>query len=270
MQTEKMPKKSKTPSVKRRIADQEQPAVKRSKEEQSDTSPLCFQSPATLFESLIQPMGTDRFFSEYWEKKPLHLQRSDPGTASYYQSLFQLCDLQSLCSQGLEYYRDINVVRCVNGKKKLLNKEGRVKHSVLNKIMSQNKATVQYHQPQRFKVSVMALLPLDQFAFMVHPPVSFLCMQCVWCAADTWPAVMSSCCLHSCVGALASGPHTSPVHETEDVSMAEHCSQTRVWMFHVHISLRPSHFLFTKQFHFLPSTFVSSFQHPPPHVRLNQ
>ncbi|XP_063344018.1 ribosomal oxygenase 2 isoform X3 [Pelmatolapia mariae] len=146
-----MPKKSKTPSVKRRIADQEQPAVKRSKEEQSDTSPLCFQSPATLFESLIQPMGTDQFFSEYWEKKPLHLQRSDPGTASYYQSLFQLCDLQSLCSQGLEYYRDINVVRCVNGKKKLLNKEGRVKHSVLNKIISQNKATVQYHQPQRFK-----------------------------------------------------------------------------------------------------------------------
>lgn len=172
----KMPKKSKTPSVKRRIADQEQPAVKRSKEEQSHTSPLCFQSPATLFESLIQPMGTDQFFSEYWEKKPLHLQRSDPGTASYYQSLFQLCDLQSLCSQGLEYYRDINVVRCVNGKKKLLNKEGRVKHSVLNKIMSQNKATVQYHQPQRFKVSIMALLPLDQFALMVHPPVSFLCM----------------------------------------------------------------------------------------------
>ncbi|CAI5644546.1 unnamed protein product [Oreochromis niloticus] len=147
----KMPKKSKTPSVKRRSADQEQPAVKRSKEEQSDTSTLCFQSPATLFESLIQPMGTDQFFSEYWEKKPLHLQRSDPGTALYYQSLFQLCDLQSLCSQGLEYYRDINVVRCVNGKKKLLNKEGRVKHSVLNKIMSQNKATVQYHQPQRFK-----------------------------------------------------------------------------------------------------------------------
>uniref|UniRef100_A0A3P9D9Y4 Bifunctional lysine-specific demethylase and histidyl-hydroxylase n=1 Tax=Maylandia zebra TaxID=106582 RepID=A0A3P9D9Y4_9CICH len=138
--------------------DQEQPAVKRSKEEQSDTSPLCFQSPATLFESLIQPMGTDRFFSEYWEKKPLHLQRSDPGTASYYQSLFQLCDLQSLCSQGLEYYRDINVVRCVNGKKKLLNKEGRVKHSVLNKIMSQNKATVQYHQPQRFKVREAGVL----------------------------------------------------------------------------------------------------------------
>uniref|UniRef100_A0A3Q4GI17 Bifunctional lysine-specific demethylase and histidyl-hydroxylase n=1 Tax=Neolamprologus brichardi TaxID=32507 RepID=A0A3Q4GI17_NEOBR len=120
-----MPKKSKTQSVKRRTADREQPAVKRSREEQSDTSPLCFQSPDTLFESLIQPMATDRFFSEYWEKKPLHLQRSDPGTAAYYQSLFQLSDLQSLCSQGLEYYRDINVVRCVNGKKKLLNKEGR-------------------------------------------------------------------------------------------------------------------------------------------------
>ncbi|KAM7374928.1 hypothetical protein PAMP_007559 [Pampus punctatissimus] len=96
-------------------------------------------------------METEQFFREYWEKKPLHLRRSDHSTASYYQSLFQLSDLQSLCSQGLQYYRDINLVRCINGKKKVLNKEGQVKSSVLSKHLVQNKVTIQFHQPQRFK-----------------------------------------------------------------------------------------------------------------------
>ena len=156
-----MPKKSK---AKRRSSDDEQLPVKQSRVEPSDTpSPLCFDSPASLFQSLIQPLDTEQFFREYWEKKPLHLQRSDLVTASYYQSLFQVSDLQGLCSQGLEYYRDVNVVRCINGKKKVLNKEGEVKSSVLSKNMVQNKATIQFHQPQRFKVRVLpakAVFPL--------------------------------------------------------------------------------------------------------------
>ncbi|KAM9348034.1 ribosomal oxygenase 2 [Symphorus nematophorus] len=144
-----MPKKSKT---KRRSSDDEQLPLKQSRAEPSETpSPLCFDSPASLFQSLIQPLDTEQFFREYWEKKPLHLQRNDSITASYYQSLFQLSDLPGLCSQGLEYYRDVNVVRCINGKKKVLNKEGEAKSSVLTKNMVQNKATIQFHQPQRFK-----------------------------------------------------------------------------------------------------------------------
>ncbi|XP_018556433.1 ribosomal oxygenase 2 isoform X2 [Lates calcarifer] len=150
----KMPKKRKalTKTVKRWSSDDEQLPPKLSRVKQSEMPPLlCFDSPVSLFESLIQPMDREVFFREYWEKKPLHLQRSDSSTASYYQSLFQLSDLYSLCSQGMEYYRDVNVVRCTNGKKEVLNKEGQVKSSVLTKYLSQNKATIQFHQPQRFK-----------------------------------------------------------------------------------------------------------------------
>uniref|UniRef100_A0A4W6DU06 Bifunctional lysine-specific demethylase and histidyl-hydroxylase n=1 Tax=Lates calcarifer TaxID=8187 RepID=A0A4W6DU06_LATCA len=149
-----MPKKRKalTKTVKRWSSDDEQLPPKLSRVKQSEMPPLlCFDSPVSLFESLIQPMDREVFFREYWEKKPLHLQRSDSSTASYYQSLFQLSDLYSLCSQGMEYYRDVNVVRCTNGKKEVLNKEGQVKSSVLTKYLSQNKATIQFHQPQRFK-----------------------------------------------------------------------------------------------------------------------
>ncbi|XP_042564546.1 ribosomal oxygenase 2 isoform X2 [Clupea harengus] len=114
-------------------------------------SPLNFDTPLSLFESLISPVGVEEFFQEYWEKKPLFLQRSDPGLASYYQSLFQLSDLKALCSQDLEYARDVNVCRCVNGKKKVMNKEGRVNYNHLKKDFDQKKATIQFHQPQRFK-----------------------------------------------------------------------------------------------------------------------
>ncbi|XP_036451626.1 ribosomal oxygenase 2 [Colossoma macropomum] len=114
-------------------------------------SPLCFDSPASLFQSLIAPMDVDQFFQQYWEKKPLLLQRSDPALTSYYQSLFQLSDLKQLSAQGLEYARDLNVCRCVNGKKKVMNKEGRVNYSQLRKDFDQKRATIQFHQPQRFK-----------------------------------------------------------------------------------------------------------------------
>lgn len=149
-----MPKKNKAKNERRRSSDDEQPPPKQSRADPSSDAPgrLSLHSPHSLFESLIRPMGTEQFFSEYWEKKPLHLQRSDPDTASYYRSLFQLSDLQGLCAEGLSYCRDVNVVRCVNGKKKVLNKDGQVKSGVLNKLFSHNKATIQFHQPQRFKV----------------------------------------------------------------------------------------------------------------------
>ena len=97
-------------------------------------------------------MGQEEFFRDVWEKKPLHLQRSDPANASYYQSLFHLSDMKALCAQGLEYGTDLNVCRCVEGKKKVLNKVGHVNHNVLSKDFHQKKATIQFHQPQRFKV----------------------------------------------------------------------------------------------------------------------
>ncbi|NXM70173.1 RIOX2 oxygenase, partial [Serilophus lunatus] len=114
-------------------------------------SVVSFESPDSLFCSLISPIQEEVFFREYWEQKPLLVQRNDPLVAAYYLSLFQLSDLEKLCSQGLCYGRDVNVCRCVNGKKKVLNKEGKVNYMQLKKDFDQKKATIQFHQPQRFK-----------------------------------------------------------------------------------------------------------------------
>lgn len=114
-------------------------------------STLNFDSPHDLFESLISPVKTDTFFKEFWEQKPLLIQRDDPALATYYQSLFRLTDLKSLCSRGMYYGRDVNVCRCVNGKKKVLNKDGKAHFLQLRKDFDQKRATIQFHQPQRFK-----------------------------------------------------------------------------------------------------------------------
>nr|XP_037858342.1 ribosomal oxygenase 2 isoform X2 [Chlorocebus sabaeus] len=114
-------------------------------------SALNFDSPSSLFESLISPIKTETFFKEFWEQKPLLIQRDDPALATYYGSLFKLTDLKSLCSRGMYYGRDVNVCRCVNGKKKVLNKDGKAHFLQLRKDFDQKRATIQFHQPQRFK-----------------------------------------------------------------------------------------------------------------------
>ncbi|XP_042532602.1 ribosomal oxygenase 2 isoform X1 [Dipodomys spectabilis] len=142
-----MPKKAK-------LARKEQGPVpcKQAKVEAACTpSILNFANPSSLFESLISPIRTETFFKEFWEQKPLLIQRDDPTLATYYQSLFRLTDLKNLCSQGIYYGRDVNVCRCVNGKKKVLNKDGKAHFFQLRKDFDQKRATIQFHQPQRFK-----------------------------------------------------------------------------------------------------------------------
>ncbi|ELV09407.1 MYC-induced nuclear antigen [Tupaia chinensis] len=120
-------------------------------------STLNFDSPSGLFQSLISPIKTETFFQEFWEQKPLLIQRDDPALAAYYQSLFRLTDLKSLCSRGMYYGRDVNVCRCINGKKKVLNKDGKAHFLQLRKDFDQKRATIQFHQPQRFKVFILQL-----------------------------------------------------------------------------------------------------------------
>ncbi|TRY53664.1 hypothetical protein DNTS_008664 [Danionella cerebrum] len=115
------------------------------------SSLLKFESPTEFFQSLIHPLPLDQFFQEYWEQKPLVLHRKDDALASYYGSLFPLDELKHLCARGLRYGTDLNLCRCLNGKKKVMNREGAVKYNQLRKDMQGRKATIQFHQPQRFQ-----------------------------------------------------------------------------------------------------------------------
>ncbi|XP_066203804.1 ribosomal oxygenase 2 isoform X3 [Saccopteryx leptura] len=144
-----MPKKAKPAGP----GTEEQPVPRKQlkAEAAGGPSPFNFDSPSGFFESFISPIKTETFFKEFWEQKPLLIQRDDPALAAYHQSLFRLSDLRSLCARGVYYGRDVNVCRCVRGKKKVLNKDGKVHFLQLRKDFDQKRATIQFHQPQRFK-----------------------------------------------------------------------------------------------------------------------
>uniref|UniRef100_A0A8C5LT48 Bifunctional lysine-specific demethylase and histidyl-hydroxylase n=1 Tax=Leptobrachium leishanense TaxID=445787 RepID=A0A8C5LT48_9ANUR len=136
-----------------KTADDSAPPPKRKVSE----CPLDFSSPASLFESLISPIKVDVFFQEYWEKKPLLIQRDDPAMAHFYPSLFKLSDLKRLACRRLHYGTDVNLCKCRNGKKVVLPRHGRARYVQILKDFGSRKATVQFHQPQRFNVFILQL-----------------------------------------------------------------------------------------------------------------
>ncbi|XP_021334791.2 ribosomal oxygenase 2 isoform X5 [Danio rerio] len=108
-------------------------------------------SPQEFFQSLIRPLDLQEFFQRFWERQPLVLHRSDAALAGYYGSLFPLSGLRRLCARGLQYGTDINTCRCVRGQKRLLNRAGAVDFCLLERDFLEKKATIQFHQPQRFQ-----------------------------------------------------------------------------------------------------------------------
>jgi hypothetical protein len=125
------------------------------KEDVQDTSKLDFSSAEKLFSSLISPTTSEDFFSQYWEKKPLHIQRKDP---QYYGSLFSKSDLESLLKkEEVLFVQDLNLCRYEEGEKQYLNgdENTRATATQVSKEVKEHKATIQFHQPQRFKVFVL-------------------------------------------------------------------------------------------------------------------
>lgn len=114
---------------------------------------LNLSSPRELFESLIAPLSPESFFNDHWESKPLILKGSADAKASY-STLFSLADVQWLVrKQSIHFGRNVNICRYVNGRRKSLNGEGRMMSSMLRKLWEEKKGTIQFHQPQQFKVS---------------------------------------------------------------------------------------------------------------------
>ncbi|XP_075053129.1 ribosomal oxygenase 2 isoform X2 [Mixophyes fleayi] len=117
---------------------------------QPDVPPLDFTTPRSLFQSLIAPITSEEFFTTYWEKKRLLIQQRSPQVGSYYQSLFPMKDLRHASSKGIFYGRDVNMCKCKHGKKVVLQRRGKANYLEILKDFRRSKATIQFHQPQRF------------------------------------------------------------------------------------------------------------------------
>lgn len=73
-----------------------------------------------MLEWMLWPITIDQFFSEYWEKKPLHVKRD----ASYYEGLFTRADVDTILKeQELQYEVNINLAKVDKDGKKVMHNE---------------------------------------------------------------------------------------------------------------------------------------------------
>jgi ribosomal protein L16 Arg81 hydroxylase len=60
------------------------------------------------FDSLIAPIGTDKFFDQYWERKPFFIKRASPG---YFDALLSLDDMDHYLGTRTFHEADIRIVK---------------------------------------------------------------------------------------------------------------------------------------------------------------
>jgi hypothetical protein len=128
--------------------------------DENESTFLDFSSSKGLFQSLIgSKVQVGEFFEKYWEKKPLLIERNDEKEwLCYLKTLFTYESLKEILktNKKMEYGTDVNLCKLVDRKKTILNDEDSefVKLKYLNDAFQDKKATVQFHQPQRFSVGL--------------------------------------------------------------------------------------------------------------------
>ena len=106
---------------------------------------------------LLPGVGQERFFNDYWEKKPLHIRSGDPG---YFNDFFTLKDMESALFSAPVHSKDLAIFH--QQKLRLNNDEffsgpGQVKASRIYDAYFTRGNTVCLHHPENNHHSVQAL-----------------------------------------------------------------------------------------------------------------
>ncbi|CAH0560476.1 unnamed protein product [Brassicogethes aeneus] len=121
---------------------------------------------AKLFRWFINPIPPDVFFSEFWEKEPIHIERDTPN---YYSHILTTERLDRILRDNPLYYtRNVDVVSYENGKKENFNQEGRAVAAALWDYYS-NGCSIRVLNPQTYdqKVHVLISTLQEYFGTMV-------------------------------------------------------------------------------------------------------
>jgi len=121
--------------------------------EDIEDEPGSIENGDNAFEWMISPTSLADFYKDYWEKKPLHLKRSDP---SYYKTLFSTKAFEKILrEQRVLYGKNVDVTS-YDGKRETHNPEGRVFPAVLWDFYN-NGCSIRMLNPQTFHNGVWRL-----------------------------------------------------------------------------------------------------------------
>ena len=128
-----------------------------------------FTTPKRVAETLLAVADLETFFTETWEKKPYFVKRAN---TDFYGALFSKKDLEAILKkEEIHFIEDINLSRYVEGKTELLNEEG---SRINSKHIKATGVSVQFHQPDRFKVCVPLYIVALLFGMLCFPPRYFV------------------------------------------------------------------------------------------------
>merc|ERR1711872_390888 len=130
-----------------------------------EEEPGSIENGDNAFEWLISPTSVTDFYKDYWEKKPLHLKRSDP---SYYKTLFSTKALEKIIREQRVLYGKNLDITSYDGKRETHNPVGRVFPAVLWDFYN-NGCSIRMLNPQTFHNGVWRLCSTlqDHFQNMV-------------------------------------------------------------------------------------------------------
>jgi len=133
--------------------------------DEEEDEPGSIESGESAFEWMISPVTTSEFYDTYWEKKPIHITRSD---TSYYKSLFSTKALDKIIREQRVIYGKNLDITSYDGKRETHNPDGRVYPAVLWDFYN-NGCSVRLLNPQTFHNGVWRLCATlqDHFQNMV-------------------------------------------------------------------------------------------------------
>ncbi|XP_008102195.1 ribosomal oxygenase 1 [Anolis carolinensis] len=124
------------------------------------------QRAAKLFEWVLAPIPPQHFFDQYWEKKPLLIQRHNPN---YYRDLFSTAEFDAILrDQDVQFGINLDVTSYQDGKRETYNPVGRALPAVVWDFY-QNGCSLRMLNPQAFSSTVWHFLSIlqEQFGSMV-------------------------------------------------------------------------------------------------------
>jgi len=128
--------------------------------------PSSLEAGDQAFEWMISPTVPSKFYSDYWEKKPLYIKRTDQ---TYFKSLFSTKALEKIIrEQRLLYGKNIDITSFDKDKRETHNPSGRVYPAVLWDFFN-NGCSIRMLNPQTFHSAVWRLCATlqDHFHSMV-------------------------------------------------------------------------------------------------------
>ncbi|KAK6999567.1 bifunctional lysine-specific demethylase and histidyl-hydroxylase NO66-like isoform X1 [Biomphalaria glabrata] len=121
-----------------------------------------FTEASKLFECMIHPVKTDRFFSELWEKKPLLVKRH---TADYNKGWFSTAELDKILRQeNIQWGVNLDATSFINDKRETHNQMGRA-HAPVVWDMYQAGCSLRLLNPQTYSRNVWKVLSILQEYF---------------------------------------------------------------------------------------------------------